>query len=405
MTMAKQAGRRTHGDGSLYQRADGMWVASLDLGYDANGKRRRWVGKSRDRMTAMQKLREARKELDSTGTVGGKSMTVAQWLDQWLETIAKPRIRPRTVAEYERCIRVHLKPRIGREKLHLLQPAQVRLMEQALAEQQTPATANNAHRCLRAALNDAMREGLITRNAAAMVTPPRSKPKPREALTAEQAKTLLAATSGTPMGSRWAFALLTGVRQGEALGLEWDRVDLKAGTADISWQLQRLKYQHGCGGTCPNKRGGNCPQRWLEHPSDFEVRDLSGTGLVLTRPKTSSGLRVIPLAPDLVKALRELRKDNISPGLVWARPDGRPVDPKDDAAAWDTMLSDVGLPDVPLHSARHTTATLLLEQGVDAEIIKQLLGHSEIVTTRGYQHVSLELARRAINQLGETLSQ
>ena len=58
---------------------------------------------------------------------------------------------------------------------------------------------------------------------------------------------------------------------------------------------------------------------------------------------------------------------------------------------------------MPLHAARHTTATLLLEQGVDAEVIKQILGHSQIVTTRGYQHVSLELARRAVDELGQSL--
>ena len=403
--MAKTSGRRPNGDGALFQRADGTWIARLDIGYDELGRRRRWTGKSKDRGVAMQKLRDARKEYGATGTISDKSMTVSQWLDQWLDTIAKPRVRPKTYSEYDRVIRLHIKPRIGREKLHTLMPAQVRTMETGIAKTHTAATANNAHRCLRTALNDAMREGLVARNAAEMVKPPRSKPEPRQSLMAEHAAKLLAETAGDPMGSRWAFALLTGVRQGEALGLEWDRVDLKAGTADISWQLQRLGYRHGCDGTCKMKRGGNCPQRWLEAPDDFEVRELDGTGLVLTRPKTSSGLRVIPLAPSLVASLKEMRKSHISPGLVWTRPDGRPIDPKDDAKAWDQALKDAELPDVPLHSARHTAATLLLEQGVDAEVIKQLLGHSEVVTTRGYQHVSLELARRAINELGDTLAQ
>lgn len=395
--MKKASGRRTAGDGSLFQRADGMWCASIDLGYGPDGKRKRWTGRSMSKAKALAKLREARAELSAAGSVSSKTRTVSSWLDYWLENIAKPSIRPKTFREYERCVRLHLKPRIGSEKLALLTPQKVRAAEVAIAKEHTAATANNVHRCLRTALAAAEREGEIGRNPAALVSPPKAKRVVREPLTVEQAVEVI----GADEDGRWTFSLLTGTRQGEALGLEWDRLDLDAGTADISWQLQRITYSHGCGGTCGRRRGGNCPQRVLDVPDDFEARTLAGSSLLLTRPKTARSTRLIPLAPQLVQPLIAHRVTKGS-GLVWTN-HGRPIDPKDDAHAWDAMLKDLGLPDVPLHSARHTTATLLMELGVDAAIVQAIMGHTDAATTRGYQHTDLSLARKALDGLGEAL--
>jgi integrase len=401
--MAKESGRRPNGDGALFQRGDGTWVARLDLGYDELGRRRRWTGKSKDRNVALNKLRKARKEYEDTGTVSNKSTTVAQWLDHWIEQIARPSVKPMTYVDYERCIRLHLKPGLGRYKLHQMTPADVRTFEQKLAKAKTPATARSAHRVLSAALSDAASDGLVMRNVAQLVTPPKVVAKTRSALTVEEAKQVIEATADQPLGSRWAFALYTGTRQGESIGLEWDRVDLKEGTADISWQLQRLPFEHGCGGTCDKKRAGSCPDRRLALPEGFEHRVVEG-GLVLTRPKTHRGRRVIPLPPTMVDALRTLRKQSLTKGLVWTREGGRPIDPAGDLEAWHDMLEEVGVRSVPLHSARHTTATLLMELGVDVTVIQSIMGHTEVTTTQGYQHADLSMARRAIDGLGEALS-
>jgi integrase len=375
-----------------------MWVATLDLGWTPEGKRKRWVGKSKDKGKALAKLRDARKMRDEMGTVAKQGQTVASWLDYWLEDIAKPSIRPKTYLEYERCVRLHLKPRLGKERLALLTPQKVRAAEVAIAKEHTPATANNVHRCLRTALAVAEREGEIGRNPAALVSPPKAKRAVRGALTASQAREIIAADET----GRWTFSLLTGTRQGEGLGLEWDRLDLDAGTADISWQLQRIGYSHGCGGTCGRRRGGNCPERVLDVPDDFETRTLHGSSLLLTRPKTTRSTRLIPLAPPLIEALLNQRDTASRIGLVWTN-HGKPIDPKDDALAWDAMLKALELPDVPLHSTRHTTATLLMEMGVDAAVIQAIMGHTDVTTTRGYQHTDLSLARKALDGLGENL--
>ncbi len=402
--MGKSTKRRTPGDGSLYRRANGLWIASLDLGFGTDGQRKRWQGSSKTQAGALKKLHEARKEVSIYGSVGKKKMNVGAWLDYWLESIARPSVRPKTYVDYERCIRLHLKPRLASQNLSKLTPEVVRAVEVEIARDKTAATAAGVHRVLSAALASAQREGHVPRNVAALVSAPKARSHERSALTSTQAKKLMDLTAHDPLGSRWAFALLTGARQGESLGLEWDRVDLRDGSVDISWQLQRLSYTHGCGDTCGLRRAGNCPQRHLKAPSDYEVRTIPGSGLFLTRPKTSRGTRLIPLPPTLIAALKTLRKAELGPGFVWTSRKGLPIDPKHDAIAWDQALTDAGLPDVPLHSARHTTATLLMEMGVDVKIIQSIMGHAQAVTTQSYQHADISMARSALDRLGESLA-
>lgn len=407
--MAKRA-RRMAGEGGLYQRSDGMWVASLDLGSTPDGRRRRWTSKSRTHEGALEKLRKARSDLRAFGDIPTSSPTVGQWLAQWLRDIVLPSAKPRTYAEYESTCRLHITPAIGKVRLAALTPAHVRrAMHGPLAAGQT-ATAAKVHRTLSTALTTAEREGIVPRNVARLTAPPRSPRARQAALSTDEARTLLSATRGTPEGARWLAALLLGGRQGEILGLEWERVDLDRGVADIAWQLQRLPYLHGCKGasespTCGRARPSSCPSRQLNVPAGFEARRLEGS-LCLTRPKTSRSQRLVPIPSPLVVALRDMASTSASSrhGLVWCRDDGRPVDPKDDRDAWDSALAAAGLPDVKLHAARHTTATLLMEMGVNDKVIEQILGHTSVITTRGYQQVSQAMARKALDGLGDVIA-
>jgi integrase len=273
----------------------------------------------------------------------------------------------------------------------------------------TSTTALQAHRVLAKALKDAEREGLVTRNVATLVDAPRKAVNGRQALTTAHARAILTAAEQDPLAARWALALLYGVRQGEALGLTWACVDLDAGTIDLAWQLQRLTWRHGCGEptTCGRKRGAECPQRHIGAPPGFEVQPLDGARC-LTRPKSKAGTRVLPLIEPmrvLLERQAALTAGEPNPhGLVWHEADGRPLDSKDDRAAWYGALEAAGAPRVELHGARHTTATLLLELGIDAAVIASILGHSDVVTTRGYQHVDLSLSRAAVESLGRVLT-
>jgi integrase len=173
-------------------------------------------------------------------------------------------------------------------------------------------------------------------------------------------------------------------------------------TLRVRYALQRQIARHGCGGTCGRKRGADCPQR-------------IGGGLVLVEPKSRTSRRTIALPDQLVDALTSHRAAQhaervhagttwVDTGLVFTRPDGRAIDPKDDYQTWKTLLADAGVRDARLHDARHTAATIMLTMGVPARAVMQILGHSQITLTLGtYSHVEPELANEAAQRIGRAL--
>lgn len=411
--MPSKTRRRDAGSGGLYQDARGLWTAVLELPGDGS-QRRRKVIRSKDKATAARKLKEARAELDRAGDLVTSSPTVATWMGTWLDRVARPRLKPRTFATYQGYVDRYIVPAVGKVRLDKLTTAHVRRVHDlAQGDGRSSTTALQAHRILAKALTDAMREGKVSRNVATLIDAPRKAVATRGALTADQARQLLVSVAGDEQAAAsWAVALLTGVRQGERLGITRDAVDLESGVITVSWQLQRLRWEHGCGARrqdstwpCGKGRGGSCPKRQVPIPAGQEARQVHG-GIWLTRPKSRAGWREVPMAPLLAEVLSRYLS-NHEPGvegLIFTRPDGAPIDPRDDAAAWDAALKKAGLPDVVLHSARHTTATLLMELGVPEQVRVQIMGHSSATTTAGYTHIADPLMRDALGRLGALLT-
>jgi len=168
--------RRHRGDGALYQRANGLWVGSVDLGIGGDGKRRRKTVSSTDHATALRKLRALHAAIEAGTLPSDDRTTVGQWLGHWLETIAKPRIRPTTYASYAGTIAHHVTPHIGAYRLTRLSPAHVRTWHRAVLDAHPTGrgerNAQLSHRILSRALTDAQAEGIILRNPAQLVSPP-----------------------------------------------------------------------------------------------------------------------------------------------------------------------------------------------------------------------------------------
>jgi integrase len=404
--------RRQRGEGSVYQRSDGQWVATLDLGW-RDGIRRRKVLYGRTQKIAIKKLNDAKRDVATHGDIPTAGTTLEKWLRTWLEDICptKQRMRPKTLRDYRSWVEQYIIPPIGKTRIDKLGPAHVRAVRAYVINDKglSSTTAMHAHAALSVALNDAMREGIISRNVAELVERPPKEPGTQRSLSMPEVTKLLKHVEPDRYGSRWLAGLLLGARQGELLGLEWNRLDLQDGTVDLSWQLQRIPYTHGCNDPC-GKKPYHCPAKKPDVLPGFEYRQLDGN-LCLQRPKTDKSTRLIPLPPPLVTALEMHHKRYLlervgygtDHGLVWPRPDGRPTAAKSDGEAWKAHLKAVGIEPTKQHAARHTTATLLLAIGVPQEIIMSILGHSEAVTTRGYQHVDLTMQRAALAQLASKL--
>lgn len=411
----------------MYRRGrDGRWVGTLELGWERGRRRRKsFVGKTR--ADVVGKLSTARRQLEDTGVVATNVPTIEGWLRRWLDEIARQRVAPKTLASHRSAVEQHLIPNLGKRRLDRLTPSHVLRLHQVLRETPThrhkketdggevellgEATVLRVHAVLSRALSDAQRLGLVPRNVAQQVDRPGKGHAEIDELDAAQAATLLAHVAEDALGSRWAFALLTGQRQGECLGLRRSHLDLEQGLADVSWQLQRLDYRHGCkpqaepeekNWPCGRKYAGNCPQRQLDVRPSYEHTVLEGA-LCLTRPKGGKR-KMVPLIPSLVAWLRrDLDRRPAGPhDLVWSR-DGRPIDLRQDYQAWIDLLAACELPRVRLHSARHTCVSLLYSLGVTEPVIMQIVGHSVVSTTRGYKNQDTAAARAALRKLGQAL--
>jgi integrase len=391
--------RRQYGTGSVYQRtSDGRWFGAIQAGYLPSGGRRTITVSAADEATAKRRLRDKQRELERDGLpeVGGGRVTVKAWADVWLAGRVA-RLRPNAFTATRSAVTTWIVPTIGHKPLATLTPGDVRAVATAMRKAgRKPSSALRTHTVLVSMLKAALVEGHPVPPRVLLVERPGLNANDRLAIPTPDAAQLLATAVelGLPHVSRWMAALLQGMRQGECLGLT--RAADLGDALDVSWQLQALPYL--------DRKDRS---RGFRVPDDYEARQLVGRHH-LVRPKTARGRRVIPVVPWFREALDQWYE--VAPAsphdLVWPAVDGGPASVKDDLEEWKALQATAGIghpagrPYV-LHEARHTTATILLELGVDRAVIEQIVGQAKLLDT--YLHAPAHMAADALASVAERL--
>jgi integrase len=373
----------------------GSWYIRLEMPAGPDGRRRRVRrGGFPTRKVAQEALAQLR--TPGHGGRGVEAVSVAEWLSHWLAT---RRRASSTVRGYASHSRLYLTPYLGAILLAELSTSHVQAMFTAVARQHetdgkpvTAATLSRIRATLRAALNAAIRQGLITDNPATRVELPRTR-RPRAVVwtaawvehwertgerpavavwTAAQTAEFLYAIAGHRLYAAFHLIALRGLRRGEAAGLRWCDVDLQEGAAMISQQVQQYDGY-----------------------------------LVVCPPKTARSTRVIALDRTTVAALRAHRDRQRSErgtygegyresGYVFTSLNGDPVSPDRLTRLFRKLITEHRLPPVRLHDLRHGAATLALAAGVELKVVQEMLGHSSIVLTADtYTSVLPEVAHTA----------
>ena len=296
--------------------------------------------------------------------------TLEQWLERWANT-QWGTLRAKTKANYRLVVDRHIVPALGHLRLDELTPACVEDFYRGLFEHKGLAAASiqRVHSVLSAPLHGALRDGVISVNPMSLVVKPRA-PKPRvHVLTAPQRQALWAAIHDLSAGEqlRWVLAVKFGLRQSEALGLTVNDIDPNQKVLSIRRQLQRIPYE----------------------------------GWVFTPPKSAQGVRDIPLDDLTVDTFIEAAR-GLPEGceLLFPKPDGSPRHASTDREAWLRLLEKAGIPQVSLHTARHTAATVMITSGVDVKTVQMVLGHSTpAFTLATYVHPSIEDLRRSLSRI------
>lgn len=369
--------RRSRGEGAIYPTADGRLRGSIVLPHpDGTRSVRRYVS-GRTRADVVRKLDELRKE-GAGGFATGE--TTGAYLGRWIVTV-RPRIRAATHREYARHVSAYWSTLAG-IPLTRLTPAHVeRTMAGLLDRGLSAQTVRHARSTLRRALHDAQRDGLLTRNVAALARPPRIERREMRALSAADVGRLVTSTIDDPFGPLFAAAVGTGLRLGELLGLAWSDVELAGGTLTVRRALSRAH----------------------------------GGGYELAEPKTARSRRALDLTSTAADALRRQKARQAAArlgagsawqdrhDLVFTDPVGRPWRPDVVSAAFRSTAARLGLP-VRLHDLRHTAASLMLAQGASLLDVSRALGHSSItITADVYAHVTPDQRRAAADALDRAL--
>lgn len=390
-------------NGTVYQRANGKWIASLEVGWTARGTRRR-ITRTRDtKRAARVALRDMEREIARSGVPAEGTrtgQTVKAWADKWLIEYQN-HVRSSTWSNAKSALTKHIIPAIGHVRLASLSPDHIRAVHTAVIDSgATSTTASRAHSVLMRMLKDAAEETTVPESVFKVQKPPLNETT-RQAIDVKDAFAILQTALQRPDAARWQLALLQAMRPAEVLGLTWAAVDFEAEQITVRWQLQSLRYK------IPRDRDSG-----FVVPRGEKVRQLKGS-IHLTPPKTGRGERVIPMVPMVKASLEQLRDAaQKSPhGLVFPGPGGEPRDPKDDREAWKELTTLAGVRHeseddsrlYDLYEARHTTATLLRLAGADEETIIAIMGHSSMLSTRAYLHTDIERMRTALMGVAERM--
>jgi len=366
------------------------------------------TGKRRQRSKSFTTKKEAEKELAKwlveieRGTaIEPSKTTVAEYLTLWLESYARHNTRPSTYASYESYTRTHLVPAFGSITLTRLMPAHLQDLYGAKlrggrmdgkAGGLSPRTVKYLHSIMREALQHAFEQGLIYRNVADAVRPPKGTRPQVRVWNADDARTFLTTAQDATYAPLWLVLLATGMRRGEALGLRWQDVDMTKGLIRVHQTLV----------------------------------DVNGK-VAIGEPKTKSGRRTIELDSSCLTALKAHRErqsflrrawtdERRNLDLVFTTADGNWIHPRNVDREYFALLAriekqrqadrpdDAALPRITLHGLRHTCATLLLLHNVNPKVVSERLGHASIgITLDTYSHVLPSMQRDAADAIGAAL--
>jgi integrase len=366
MTEQKKKTRRGNNEGSIRERKDrGYWEAQITIG----GKR---VTKTFPTFTEAQKWkREMQNQAEVGLSVETARLPVKDALTKWLESGKHSNWQPKTYSRYSEITRLHILPYVKpRLKLIDVKPDHVDAIMTAAREN---GAGTRTQQYILATLHKFfqyyVKRRVIPYNPAAAVDKIGYKAPEMMTWSKEQVQTFLKAAEGHRYEHLFYVAIVTGMRQGELLGLKWSDVNYDSGSLQVQRQVQ-----------------------WVDHPVEGEPRFFFKT------PKSETSERRIPIGSETIKHLKlqqqQVTMQKMISGKKWQAHDlvfpnlvGNPIDPNNLIKDFRKLLESAGLPKIRFHDIRHTCATLLLLMNVHPKIVGERLGHTDIkVTLRIYSH-------------------
>ncbi|MFO1042221.1 MAG: site-specific integrase [Planctomycetaceae bacterium] len=365
--------RRGKGEGSIFQRSDGRWTATIEVGQDQNGKRiRKSIYGETKKEVATKLTKLANQKIDGGMTDSGR-MTLGEFLDRWLEDKVRLEVAPTTYGRYKSLVNLHIKPRLSKVKLSVLSTIHVQSLISSLEKAEIgQETRRYVHQVLRTAFNVAVDWDLIGRNPCDKMAVPKVIRREIAPLEGEQCQALLTASLTHRLHALFVLAIAAGMRQGELFGLQRDDIDLQTGVVTVRHSLEEIAGK-----------------------------------LRLKSPKSKSGRRQITLPPIAIAALQSYQDLHAIEGeAFFTDTEGKFLRKSNfERRVWKPIRKAAGIPEsVTFHDLRHTSASMLIRANVHAKVIQERLGHSTIkLTMDTYGHLMAGMQNEAAGHLQAAL--
>lgn len=358
------------------------WYYRFDMGM-IDGKRQRVervVGP--DKKEAERALRQAISEYENIGRhFEPTTMTVSDYMDYWYEEYVKVNLKYNTQTNYERAIRLQIKPAIGKYRLRSLTPA---ILQEFINDLFRESYAKKSLSIFSSVVNNALKHAVhpwsyLKENPMQYVIMPKydvrkTTEKDLKILPMETLRKITEyLEEGHPLAIPFHLGLHTGMRVSEVCGLEWSNVDLDKGILKVKNAMI-------------NEEG-----KWI-----------------LGTTKTISSEREIHLGPSIIKTLKKhrtwIKKNKLKYGVHYTKSDyvcvkecGSIITPSVVKYNTSKMKKTLGI-DFNFHSLRHTHATMLMENGAKVKDIQARLGHSRsAITIDTYSHLTQKMQNESVD--------
>lgn len=362
------------------------WEITIETPPDPiTGKRNRTTktvkGTKKEAEQVMRKLID---EAEKGYHVTNNKITIAEWVQTWLEVYIEPNVSPTTLSRYQGMVKRYINPLLGSMQVQQLNTLAVQAWVNGLkvspssGKEMSAATIKHTYHVLKGAMDKAVLAGIIARSPCQGIMLPKGQKKPAIVYTEAQIKQLVQAAKGTEMELIVDMELCMGLRRGELLGLQWE---------DVDWKNNRIHI----------------------HSNRVVVNGKS----VVKEPKTAAGNRTLDVPVQLMQKLRAHQKHCLENRLrmggaymvtnyIIVHPDGKPIYPEYVSQLLTKLQIRAGLPQCRFHDLRHLCASIMLKQGVNVKVAQERLGHADISTTLNiYSHVLPSSAKEAAEKIGE----
>jgi integrase len=368
--------------GQIIEKRPGVYLVRVDLG-EGTGKRRVLSKTVRGtKKEAQQCLTKLLHEHGEGRLTPRSTVTVNQYLDEWLRAKANGNIEERTLLDYRKTLTRYIRPYMGEHRLDRLTPRDIQELINVLKEKgYSPRTVKVSHTIFSSALRQAVKQQLIPRNPAEGAILPSSQKKEMLALGPEEAKRFIAEAAKDRWGLLFTMAIYTGMRPGEIRALQWKDIDFEKRLVTIRRAVSK------------GEKG------WY------------------FKPTKTKQVRRNPLPLSLIMWLQTYREqqmgdhtsradDYVDLDLIFSNEHGRPLDPTNILQRhFKPILERAGLPKgLRWYDLRHTMATLLLHTDENIKVISERLGHSDATMTLNvYAHALPTMQEAATEKLDALL--